>query len=445
MAQPLDAPIPEHDPRAADLQAQIDDLRLALLDWRRSREHSQPTEDRLAQITLQCARMVDTWQDMERRHTGGIPALDPGRGGFEGRLHQATGERLRALERAIEHEWNTLPQGRDERSRQLSEHAASLGDTRVAATNLTLRGLAGVETRLTALEQDLQAGMAQLSRELQSVVAELRNARGPHQPGAAPAFPLESVMRIHDELRGADTNPSPAPEALKAGAVRELPQATEMTTALTARVESLERAVSSAAEGTELRRHGWRPLYSIIGLLVVVAGVALFGLWMQRRLDARLNDAAQRVAEAERQRDATTAAIRAEAARDVAEARESAAQAQIVGNVLAAPDLVRYWLTGVGGNSRAYAQVLFSRSRGMVFSASRLEPPGAGRTYQLWLLTVGDPVNAGLITPDSAGRVTFATDVPLTVPNRLTGSLVTVESTAGGAVPSGERALIRAQ
>lgn len=443
MAQPVDAPIPDHDPRAADLQAQIDDLRLALLDWRRSREHSQPTEDRLAQITLQCARMVDTWQEMERRRPGGIAGFDPGRG-VESRLHQATGERLRALERAIEHEWNTLPQGRDETSRQLTEHAAGLGDTRVAAASLTLRGLAGVETRLTALEQDLQAGMAQLSRELQSVVTELRNARAPHQPGAATGFPLESVMRIHEELRESDPTRSSAPEALKSGAVRALPQSTEVTTALTARVESLERAVSSVAEATEPPRSGWRPLYTILGMIVIMAGVALFGLWMQRRVDARLTAAAQEVAEAERQRDATTAAIRAEAAREVAEARESAAQAQIVGNVLAAPDLVRYWLTGPG-DSRAYAQVLFSRSRGMVFSGSRLEPAGAGRTYQLWLLTVGDPVNAGLITPDSAGRVTFATDVPLTVPSRLTGALVTVEAAGGGAVPSGERVLIRAQ
>ena len=443
MAQPLDAPVPEHDPRPADLQAQIDDLRLALLDWRRSREHSQPTEDRLAQITLQCARMVDTWQDMERRRSGSIASFDPSRG-VENRLHQTTGERLRALERAIEHEWNTLPQGRDEMSRQLGEHAASLGDTRATA-NLTLRGLAGVETRLTALEQDLQAGMAQLSRELQSVVAELRNAQSPRQPGTPSAFPLESVMRIHDELRESDTAPNPAQEALKAGAVRALPEATEMTTALTARVESLERAVSSVAEATDLPRSGWRPLYSIIGMLVVIAAVALFGLWMQRRVDARLSDAAQRVEAAERQRDATTAAIRAEAARDVADARESAAQAQIVSNVLAAPDLVRYWLTGVDGNSRAYAQVLFSRSRGLVFSASRLEPAGAGRTYQLWLLTAGEPVNAGLITPDSAGRVTFATDVPLTVPSRLTGALVTAESTGGAAAPSGDRALVRVQ
>jgi len=169
------------------------------------------------------------------------------------------------------------------------------------------------------------------------------------------------------------------------------------------------------------------------------------GMWMQRRIDARLNEAAIRVTAAERQRDETTAATREEASRQVAEARESAAKAQVVANILAAPDLVRYWLTGARADSRAYAQILFSRSRGMVFSASRLEPPGNGRTYQLWFLTRGEPVSGGVITPDSAGRVTLATDIPIAVEGRLLGAVVTVEAAGGGATPSAERVLIRAE
>ena len=449
MAQPLDAPIPENDVRVADLQTQIDDLRLALLDWRRGRDHSGPTEDRLAQITLQCARMVESWQEMERRRGSSTGGFEMGRA-VENRLHQAAGERLRALERAIEQEWNSLPQRRDDAGRQLGDQDAGPGDSGSAAANLTLRGLGNVETRLAALEQDLQTGMAQLSRELQTVVAELRHARSGRSPGTAAAFPLESVMRIHEELRESDAPAAAAPEALKAGATHALPPASDVALALTARVESLERRVAVGAEAAEEAgsvdvpgRRGWQVLSVVIGLAALIAGAALFGIWMQRRVDARLNEAAARVAEAERQRDATTAAIRAEAAREVAEARQSATQAQIVGNVLAAPDLVRYWLTGIGLNERAYAQVLFSRTRGLVFSASRLEPAGDGRTYQLWLLTIGEPVNAGLMTPDSTGRVTFATDVPLTVPSRLTGALLTIESAGGASIPSENRVLIR--
>ena len=449
MANPVDAPIRKDEPRGPDLQTQIDDLRVALQDWRRTREYSQPTEERLAQITVQCARMVESWQQMEQRRDAGVAGPEGRRGDggavVENRLDHDSGERIRALERTIEHEWEALGEGHDDEPGQLREPAASLAESCVAAANLTLRGFARTESRLAALEQDLQGGMAQLSRDLQSVVAELRGARPQALPGAASAFPLESVMRIHEELREPDATAGSHADALKAGPARALPPWTESATALTARMESLERAVSNAAAAPAQPIGAWRPQYSVIGLLVALTGIVLFSLWMQRRVDTRLNDAADRVSAAERERDATTAATREEAARQIADARQSAVQAQIVGNVLAAPDRVRYWLGGVGDNSRAYAQVLFSRSRGMVFSASRLRQVGAGQTYQLWLLTRGGPVSAGLMTPDTAGRVTLASDAPLTLPGRLTGALVTLEPAAGRSQPSADKVLIRVE
>lgn len=423
MAKPADAPIRKDDPRGADLQTQIDDLRIALQDWRRTREYSQPSEERLAQITVQCARMVESWQQMEQRQ------------GAAARLEPDSVERLRALERSIEHEWEALGEGHDEPG-QLS-NAASLAESCIAAANLTLRGFARTESRLAALEQDLQGRMAQLSLDLQSVVAELRSARPQALPGPAPAFPLESVMRIHEELRESDATAGAGADALKPGPVRALPPSADASTALTARLDSLERAVGNAAAAPPVTTR--RTQYLVVALVVALAASGLFSLWTQRRVDARLNDAAARVSAA----DATTAATREEAARQVADARQAAAQAQVVGNVLAAPDRVRYWLGGIGANSRAYAQVLFSRSRGMVFSASRLSPPEAGKTYQLWLLTRGGPVRAGLMTPDSAGRVTLATDVPLTLPGRLTGALVTLEPAGGGSQPSEDKVLVR--
>ncbi|HJR58366.1 MAG TPA: anti-sigma factor [Vicinamibacterales bacterium] len=445
MAEPVDTLVRKNEPRDPDLQSQVEELRLALQDWRRKREYSQATEERLAKITVQCARMVESWQQMEQRRSAlaGPEERDGDRGDAGGRQAEL-GERLHALDRTIEHEWEALPAGEDER--------ASLAESCVVAAELTLRGFARTESRLAALEQDLQARMAQLSSDLQSVVTELRSARPPRLPGAVSAFPLESVMRIHEELRETDGTSGSAPDALKAGPARALAQGTESATALTARVESLERAVATGAETADQPRSGWRPLYSVVGLLVVLAGVAFFGLWMQRRVDARLNEAALRVSAAERQRDATTeqtnarlAATREEAAREVAAARQSAAQAQIVGNVLAAPDLVRYWLTGADPTSRAYGQVLFSRSRGIVFSASRMTPAGDGKTYQLWLLSRSGPVSAGLVTPDSAGRVTLTTEAPLDIPSRVAGALVTLEPAGGGSEPSAERVLIRVE
>ena len=435
----------ENDPAEPVLHHQIEEIRAALEEWRRKREYSQATEQRLAKITVQCARMVETWQQMEARRTaafaGGTTLAS---GHVEGSLPDSEmGEHLRALERKIEHEWEALPEGDDR---------ASLAESCVAAAELTLRGFTRAEARLAALEQDIQGRMDQLSRDVQTVVSELRSARPQSLPGAAAAFPLESVMRIHEELREGDPAAPPATEPLKpVPPVRALPDADEATAALAARLESLERAVSTATETPTVAR-GWRPLHLAAGVALALAAFVLFGLWMQSRVDARLSEAAARVADAERQTEATTeaarqeaAATREEAARQVADARQSAVQAQIVGNVLAAPDLLRYSLVGVDGDARARAQVLFSRSRGTVFSASRLPPPGQGRTYQLWLLTRTGPVSAGLLTPDKDGRVTFTSDEPIGKLARVSGALVTLEPAGGGAQPSAERVLVRAE
>lgn len=449
MAEPLRVPLFTGDPRGADLQTQLHDLTLALDDWRRTREYSQTTEERLAQITVQCARMVEAWQQMERRTSD---ALGPGerRGDWvtvESRLQQETGDRIRTLERTIEHEWEALRENNDEPADQLREKTPALPHSAetAAGTDLTLRGLANVEARLAALEQDLQSRMADMSRDLQAVVAELRNARPGSAAGAASAFPLESVMRIHEELRAPG---APAAETLTPAPARALPEWAASATQLTARVDSLEKTISTATPTQAVG--GRRPLYTAIA--VALAGMVLIGLWMQRRVDTRLNEAAAKVTAAERERDAATAATREEAARtreeaarQVAEARQSAAQAQIVGNVLAAPDRLRYWLTAVDPATRAYAQVLFSRSRGIVFSASRLPAAGDGKAYQLWLLTTRGPVSAGTVTPDAAGRVTLAADVPAAVQGRLLGALVTREPAGGAAQPSENKALIQVE
>lgn len=448
MAEPVEAPIRENDPREPNLQGQIEEIRLALEEWRRKREYSQATEQRLAKITVQCARMVETWQQIEQRRTVALAGLSPGLdvAALEGDQEPAVGEHLAALERTIEHEWEALPEGDDR---------ASLAESCVAAAELTLRGFARAESRLAALEQDLQTRMDGLSRDLQAVVTELRSARPQSLPGAASAFPLESVMRIHEELRESDTKAAPAlaPAApLPPIPAPALTGGAASTTALAERVDYLERAVSHVAQVPAPAETAWRPLYAVVALVIALAAFALFGLWTQRRVDARLTEAAARVADAERQSEATTAAAkqeaaatREEAARQIAEARQTAAQAQIVGNVLAAPDLLRYRLRPQDATSRAYGQVLFSRSQGMVFSALRLPAAADGKTYQLWLVSSGGPVNAGLVVPDAEGRVTVATAVPPTNAARVSGAFVTLEAAGGATQPSADRVLVRVE
>jgi hypothetical protein len=261
-------------------------------------------------------------------------------------------------------------------------------------------------------------------------------------------------MRIHQELRESNDEAAPDAKPLPPAPPRALPEEAASTKALAARVESLERAISSSSERTpeqdvaaaadgSTSRAGWWPWVAAAAVIAALAGTALFGLWQQRRIDAHLNEAALQVAAAERQRDATVAAARDEAARQVADAQQAAAQAQIVSNVLAAPDLVRYWLRGAGQYGDAYAQVHFSRSRGAVFSATRLQPASGDRTYQLWLLTRAGPVNAGLVTPDAEGRATLTIDDPIALSGRLTGAVVTLEPAGGRTEPTGQAVLTR--
>ena len=79
--------------------------------------------------------------------------------------------------------------------------------------------------------------------------------------------------------------------------------------------------------------------------------------------------------------------------------------AMLKAGVRAAPDLVRYNLIGGDAAIASSAQLLWSRSRGFVFSGSRVPPLPAGSIYQVWLVTTGAPVSAGIFSPDSSGRV----------------------------------------
>lgn len=148
---------------------------------------------------------------MEQRRSAVVAVGDNGGGdrrAGEERRHDDTAERLRSLERAIEQEWETFQQGHDEPGKEGREQAAIL----------TLRGFESVEARLAGFEQEMQGRMAQLSRDLQLVVAELRSARPSLAATAPSAFPLESVMRIHEELRESDSTAISGAPALKAEA-----------------------------------------------------------------------------------------------------------------------------------------------------------------------------------------------------------------------------------
>jgi anti-sigma-K factor RskA len=128
--------------------------------------------------------------------------------------------------------------------------------------------------------------------------------------------------------------------------------------------------------------------------------------------------------------------------RQIAELRRAFVEAQSQMAILAAPDLQRTDLAGQPPAPRSFARAFWSRSRGLVFTASNLPAAPAGRTYQLWVLTRQPaPISAGLFKPDSDGRVTARFDTPVDLPQPI-GMAVTVEPEGGVPAPTGDKYLV---
>jgi len=126
----------------------------------------------------------------------------------------------------------------------------------------------------------------------------------------------------------------------------------------------------------------------------------------------------------------------------VADARRSAGEAQRTVLVLAAPDLARIDLAGQPAAPQASARAFWSRSRGLVFTASNLPAPPRGRAYQLWVLTAQPaPINAGMLKLDANGRATAMIDTPQDLPKPV-AMAVTLEPEAGVPSPTGDKYLV---
>ena len=111
--------------------------------------------------------------------------------------------------------------------------------------------------------------------------------------------------------------------------------------------------------------------------------------------------------------------------------------------VLTAPDVARVDLAGQAAAPRASARAFWSRSRGMVFTASNLPPLPAGKTYQLWVVTRQGPLSAGLLTPDAQGSANETIKTPTDIPQPV-AMAVTIEPLGGSPGPTGERYLVGA-
>jgi len=449
---------PGLEQRLGELQSQIDQLTVSLERWRHKEEQLQPTEERLLQLTERCAEVLDRWTTAGARHAEALDQIETRLSGLkalEGRVQEDASARVHDLEQAIEHEWMALRQIHEEPVRHLREQAISLAEVSVAAASTAQRGFERTEARLAALETGIHRQLADLSFDLRAAVAELRSSSD-RSPAAladtASAWPLEGVMRLHNQLRrtsqGTEAGPAVPGEPPVAATVPSLPPAVVAdSNAFQERLSSLEQALSDGKseiaavteQGQRVQRRGWTA--AVLAIVVAIGSVGAIW-WVENQAETRVARAEEATKRARQEASEQVASVSRDASKQLDAARGTAIAAQMVSDVVAAPDVIRFNLMSDNAASRNYAHVLWSRTRGVVFSGARLPAPPAGSVYQVWLTTSDSPVSAGSFLPDQSGRATFATDDPPRIPRPVTNAFVTVEPEGGSSKPS-ETVLLR--
>lgn len=394
----------------------------------------QPIEQRLASMADDYAEHLKVWAVNVERHSRVVEELEAYAGQWRDasrQMREDTADRLQELVTTIERGWETLKRMQEEPIRELREQTASLTQMSAAMANASQQDLER-NSRL-ASEEDVHLRLNELTMELKSTLAEIRIRldRPPASQDASAQWQLDDVTRLHGQLR----------EGVREA--RELPHSSEETRRLVSGVQASEDA-GRPFSGTIIGRRAFEgatgipvkwAAAAVLGLVIAATLAGVFGWRLQRQIAAA--DERQRLSDLKNQAVLEDTARQSEAARvaaakELATAREMANRAQRIADVLAAPDLLRFSLSGAGGAS---GQALVSRSRGFVVSGARLPSPPANGTHQAWLLTRTTAVKMGALAAEPDGTVTLAQQMPA-VPRAIVGVMVTEEAANGGDTPS---------
>lgn len=189
-------------------------------------------------------------------------------------------------------------------------------------------------------------------------------------------------------------------------------------------VTSRRTAVASARPARPAPA-SWLPLAGVAALAVLLLLYAVQQRARVALLEGQLADATMRLAGTEA---------------DMREARTRVVRSQAETAVLAAGDMRAVALSGQSSAPEAVGRAFWSRAHGLVLTATRLPDLPRERTYQVWVLTDGAPVSAGLFVPDAEGRATAVFDTPVSLP-QPTGVAVSVEPEGGAPAPTGDTIL----
>lgn len=454
---------PGFEQRLSDLQAQIDRLTISLQLWRDGQERATPADERLSRFADDVADVLQEWSAIGDRHARAVDALERQVAAFatvEHRLLRESAERFETLQRMVQHEWTAMRHLPFEPAGSRREQAAELTHACVAAT--TIRVSADRADAIEGVERDLQDHLAALvlAPRHQPVSEAPAHASVADVPvaDAAGADAMSAVAAVADAPDAAAPAGHPPPSVVTVPVDHAIPAMplpdqegalldelsalrTDMISRL-AEVRVLLRDVEVRVVEDQEREHRVHQRFIMamaFMLVMAIVGGAWWASGMQRRVSAtqaRLADVEAAAARSAETAAADLAAARAETTRLADLSRRLAADTGTMGAVLSAPDLVRFGLAGVDG-SPTTAQLLWSRSRGLVLSAAGLSAPPDGFTYQAWLLTEADAITAGLFVPDETGHAALVSGQPPTVGRPVIGVSLTLEPSAGSATPTG--------
>lgn len=234
------------------------------------------------------------------------------------------------------------------------------------------------------------------------------------------AADVRSLRRVADVLPFSVPDVSP-PLGLRS---RVLAAARAVRAPLDVRMPDSGRAATVPVARATAQGRVWVAWFAAAASLAVAAGLGGYAATLQVRLrdvHARLTSAMARLQESEQRLDAAN--------RDATVVRTNLA-------LVTAADAVDLRLAGQAPARQASARAFVSRSRGVLFAANNLPPLPANRVYQVWFLTPGAPVSAGLLRPDPDGNATITFPVAPDAP-AFVGLAVSLEPAGGVPAPTG--------
>jgi anti-sigma-K factor RskA len=117
-------------------------------------------------------------------------------------------------------------------------------------------------------------------------------------------------------------------------------------------------------------------------------------------------------------------------------AQQEIQRASLTTTILAAPDVIRVDLKGQATAPTAVGRAFWSKSRGVLFTASSLPPLPASKVSQLWILPASGaaPLNGGLVSLEADGSGVLTGDPGTAATPK--GFAVTAEPVGGSASPT---------